>query len=375
MRAHRIPAAAVAALLVAPAGAAAQPHQAPPPEGPRPYVEQLENAYIDWGEGIAAAWGRFLPSGTGARERLETRRRVAELDAKARLLRIVERVRATSEIRVGDRPDFVERVRGIVRGAVIVEEGERPGGVYEVLVTVPLHGVEGLSYAIHQVNRPTAGGATDRGTVAAPAGPGPDTPGDEAPTSLLIDARGTGLLPALLPRILGEDGRVIASPETVDQAALRERGMAAYATQQNGASQRRPPVDDARPRVAVAALGEPAHGAVPARFAGSRPPGEEPAPAADPNASRFARRRGPRSYRLKASAASGSLKADVVLSKEDADRLEASPATSRLLRECRVLIIVESPVGGVEGIRGRPPSTPHGPGRLVADATRWPKRD
>ncbi|MBI3448956.1 MAG: hypothetical protein HY049_08595 [Acidobacteria bacterium] len=136
---------------------------------------------------------------------------------------------------------------------------------------------------------------------------------------------------------MDESGAVIASPDTVDVQALRNMGMASYATLPGSLSSFRERIGD-RPMWLKASFapGGPT----------SAPPAM-PAPGPDP----LAQRRGPRPYRIKAGGAAGALKADIVLSRADADRLEAAGGKN-LLKDCRVIILVESPVGGVEGVRG-----------------------
>src|SRR5437867_2312432 len=77
--------------------------------GPEPYIQEFTDGYIDWGRGFAGAWGKAL-NASGADPQLQdpSIRRAAEIGGRARLLAIVQRVRANSEVRVGDRPDFVE---------------------------------------------------------------------------------------------------------------------------------------------------------------------------------------------------------------------------------------------------------------------------
>jgi hypothetical protein len=49
-------------------------------------------------------------------------------------------------------------------------------------------------------------------------------------------------------------------------------------------------------------------------------------------------------------ATGGKLAANLVISREDADRLEQIDKETHLLKDCRVLIIKESAVGGIEGL-------------------------
>jgi len=325
--------------------------------GPEPYIQEFTDGYIDWGRGFAGAWGKALnASGVDPSAMDPAIRRAAELSGRARLLAIVQRARANAEVRVGDRPDFVEKVKGIVRGAGIVKERTRPGNFYEALVEAPLYGVEGISYGIYEVmalkpagassGAPPPGTAISESAPNAPGGAGsstaaPSSGASDAPTGIIIDARETGLAPALLPRIVDESGTVVSSPETVDPNALRDRGMAAYAKEPGSVSLFRERVGDHPIWVR-------------ASFALNPAGPTQAAPKAVAPVDPLAPRRGPRPYRLKAASAAGALKADVVLSKAEADKLESVPGGRNLLKDCRVLVIVESPVGGVEGVRTRP---------------------
>jgi len=338
--------------------------------GPRtePYVQEFRDGYIDWGRGVVGAWGRAIAIDGMAPKSIDPRvQRAAEIGGRARLLVIVQEARATSEIRVGDRPDFVEKVSGIVRGAKVVKDRQGRGKFYEMLVEAPLTGVDGISFALFELMVP----AKQSGDGGAPAGgsPSPDSTAAEgaspdAPTGVVIDARGTGLEPALLPRILDESGAVLASPETVDRDALRDRGMAAYATSPGSTSWFRDRVGDHPLWV---------HASYPA---GPEPPpqGGIPRAPAPVDEGPLQPRRGPRPYQLKASGASGSLKADVVLGKADADRLEAASVGRNLLKDCRVIVIVDSPVGGVEGVWERSKPSAPAPEAPTASLRPWPGR-
>ncbi len=47
--------------------------------------------------------------------------------------------------------------------------------------------------------------------------------------------------------------------------------------------------------------------------------------------------------------AEGLKKTNLVISQSDADQLKKEDISSQVLRECRVIVIVNSPIGGVEG--------------------------
>lgn len=107
------------------------------------------------------------------------------------------------------------RVQGLVRGFRVAGKPRyfSDGGV-ELDVEVPLEGA--LSDAL--LPRPAA--------APAPAAPAA-APGN--PTSLVVDARGQKLVPALAPRIRDEGGQEVYGPARLGEAGRRAGGAAAYA--------------------------------------------------------------------------------------------------------------------------------------------------
>ncbi|HZE89306.1 MAG TPA: hypothetical protein VE404_07155 [Verrucomicrobiae bacterium] len=308
-----------------------------------PYLQNVVDGYVDWGRGIVGAWGRAVDrTGNPPDRENPALARAGEILGRRRMLEIIQKVRATAETRVGDRPDFVERMTGFVRGAQVVKQRSGRGHSYDVLLEAPLWGVEGVAFEIYGVMSPAraaaAGPASDGGPPAPPgASPADPAATPDAPTGIVIDARGTGLAPALFPRVVDDSGAVLSSPDTVDIQALRDMGMAAYETVPSSVSSFRDRIGD-RPLW------------VKASFAPGGPTSAPPAPP-PPQSDAVAPRRGPRPYRIKAGGAAGSLKADIVLGRADADRLEAAGGKN-LLKDCRVVVLVDSPVGGVEGVQG-----------------------
>jgi hypothetical protein len=89
------------------------------------------------------------------------------------------------------------------------------GGV-ELDVEVPLEGA--LSDAL--LPKPGA---------PEPAGPAKGEAGAAPGTSLVVDARGQKVVPALAPRILDEGGKVVYGPAALGESGRRAGGAAAYA--------------------------------------------------------------------------------------------------------------------------------------------------
>jgi len=98
------------------------------------------------------------------------------------------------------------KVEGLVRGFKVVGKPRyfSDGGV-EMDVEVPLEG------ALSDALLPKAEAKPD------------------APTSLVVDARGQKLVPALAPRILDETGKELYGPASLGEAGRRAGGAAAYA--------------------------------------------------------------------------------------------------------------------------------------------------
>jgi hypothetical protein len=109
-------------------------------------------------------------------------------------------------------------------------------------------------------------------------------------TGVVIDARGLAIQPALLPRVVDESGQPLYAPELVDVEAAVQQGYVAYAK-----------AFDQAP--AQARIGE-------------------------------------RPLVLRALRVAGDTRVDLVLSSAEATRIRDYAATRRLVRQCRVLIVV-----------------------------------
>jgi hypothetical protein len=147
--------------------------------------------------------------------------KVAKLDALRSCMEALKGVQLQSGQTVGGalRSDAAlsGRVEGLVRGFRVVGSPRyfSDGGV-EMDVEVPLEGA--LSDAL-----------LPRPAVPAPPGPG-EAPGAAPGTSLVVDARGQKIVPALAPRILDEGGKLIYGPAALGESGRRAGGAAAYAT-------------------------------------------------------------------------------------------------------------------------------------------------
>jgi hypothetical protein len=109
-------------------------------------------------------------------------------------------------------------------------------------------------------------------------------------TGVVIDARGLAITPALFPKIVDERGQLLYAPESVDREAAVQQGYVAYAKA----------FDQAPAQARV---------------------GEHP-------------------LVLRALRVAGESRVDLVLSEAEATRIRDYAATRRLVRQCRVLIVM-----------------------------------
>lgn len=258
-------------------------------------VEKTRNGSINWTVGEVYATGMGAPPSTPvnpgqARAMAE---RAAFVVAVRNLLETVKGVRVDSETLVENflvKSDRIRtRVDGIVRGARIVKRQYLPDGSVEVLVSLPMKGAFLNSIApenfgkssrtvpVQQTHSPAPQKSPDLEPSVPvqtpvpgkkqplpekpdpPAKPLPDLrkdpmatePGKPSPlpqsgpiaafkggtaTGVVIDGRGLGLRPALLPRIVDEQGREIYVGQVVTRTNAVEQGVAGYARDVNAAA-------------------------------------------------------------------------------------------------------------------------------------------
>jgi hypothetical protein len=198
----------LAAVLALPAAAAAEP------------------GAVDWQRKVVTCTGSGAANlrdagGNPAVARIGAEK-VAKLDALRSCMEILRGVQLESGTTVGAAlaadGALSGRVQGLVRGFQVIGKPRyfSDGGV-ELDVEVPLAGA--LSDALLP--------------RAAPSGPAPVPAAAPAPaeaaTSLVVDARGQGVVPALAPRLLDEAGKELYGPASLGAAGRAVGGGAAYA--------------------------------------------------------------------------------------------------------------------------------------------------
>ncbi|MBI4400743.1 MAG: hypothetical protein HY581_03835 [Nitrospirae bacterium] len=177
---------------------------------------------VDWTKGIVTATGLGSPppNAVNAGQARAMAERAAFLVATRNLLEVVKGIRVDSATLVENfivSSDVIKtEVSGFVQGATVMKKQVHPDGSVEVMVGMKLTG--DLLNAL--MPKETGGGSPL-------VQPGQASPGT-AFTGLIVDARGTGVRPAMAPKIRNEEGREVYGSAYVDRQYAVEQGMVGY---------------------------------------------------------------------------------------------------------------------------------------------------
>lgn len=226
-------------------------------------VESLGQGTVNWSKGVATATGLGVPPPTAVSpaQARALARRAAEVVARRNLLEVVRGVRIDSQTQVRNamlESDVINaQVSGLVRGAQVVSVQELGDGSVEVTVGMRLMG-ELANLLLPQAPRrkvpppaPQEAGPASSPQIAAPpppagqgparqpveAQPSPPAPAPRPFTGLVVDARGLGARPAMVPKVLSESGQELYGPASVDRQWAAEQGVAGYAKDPSAAQQ------------------------------------------------------------------------------------------------------------------------------------------
>jgi hypothetical protein len=313
------------------------------------YIEKHANGWIDWQNGLIYGIGRGYvnkhdgnrPLSKGAGGVLASGN-IVKLAAglhldDARTLESLGRGKVTVNLEAF--------IRDKVHQTTYVENGDDP--YFEVVKVADMKGITGLTAKLLD----HFSKAQDwQDLPVRNLEPRADL-GDEGEPWLLIDARGLAgkaqPQPALFPKIKSESGEEVYDVKQVEEAALINRGMMSYVTTTASAEELRSDarlvdrllasaglivgVNEAQAKTELRSLGIPV----------------TVAPAAE--APRGGRQKRGKYIVKDAKNVQGLAKTNLVLSAEDAMELQAEDANSQILKKCRVVVVVSSPIGGIEG--------------------------
>ncbi|NOZ73812.1 MAG: hypothetical protein GXO90_00300 [FCB group bacterium] len=257
--------------------------------------DKLENGSINYADRTIQAKGiGFIPQNMiNAGQARRAALRIAKQDALRNLVEIVNGITLTSETTLsGAMLDDVIRtkVEGVVRGAYQVGEPKYLSDTsVEVVYEVKMSGISEVVIPAVPITAPTGVAATE--IPAATTGTEATQPAAGPYTGIILDGRGLGVRPAMAPRILDTDGDVVFGPGNYSREYAVLNGVTGYTKSLENAQK--------DPRV------------------GANP------------------------LVIKATAASGNTKADVVVSNTDGQTILRLDRQQNVLRDCRVMILLD----------------------------------
>ncbi len=277
-------------------------------EGMESFVQKYPQGEINWGEGLVIAHGigQLTEQGTNSEEKAA---RAAEIDARARLLEMINDISLDDRRKAGQDERIAFLLEGFVRGSEIVARS-KSGSTINLTVQAPIRGVQGLLKTIHGFYTPDP----------PPPKPEPIRPVAvsevKSYTGVVIDARKVSITPALFPKITDTKEREVYSVGQVNKEELQKRGMASYALVSRDAK-----ISRLFPNATLLHV--------------SYHPGK-----VEDSNRELSKRQGQNAFILRAESSEGEIKSSIVLTDEDAARLVSIGEHTNALKDCRVVIVV-----------------------------------
>ena len=161
--------------------------------------------------------------------------------------------------------------------------------------------------------------------------PQPSEDNDEGATWLVLDARGLSktspVAPALFPKIVTEKGDAVFDLTVAEEGALVQKGMARYVVSDQSREEIQSRLEREGPVNLARLLGP--------SLALAQEKGE--------------RKRQGKVIVKDVSQVQGLMKTNLVISEADAREIKEEDASSQILKKCRVIVVVSSSLGGIEG--------------------------
>lgn len=180
--------------------------------------QTVGHGQINWSDKTITATGSGAPnlnSANAAQARLGAER-AAKLDAWRNILEAVKGVRVSGGQSAGAlmdaSPQTKSKVEGLVQGFKVLDTKYYSDGGVDVVVQVSLDGVLLETLVPPAATPAKAAAAGDAGGV----------------TGIVVNAKGLGAQPALVPRFLDEAGKELYGAATVSAEAAKANGYASY---------------------------------------------------------------------------------------------------------------------------------------------------
>jgi len=294
------------------------------------FMQKFATGEIDWKNGIVYGTGRaFLDQNAHS---IPMALRAAKLIAASNILKLAAGINLDDQRKLGELGggNFVIHLQAFLRftehDARLVENTARP--YYEVTRKTYLSGISGLNVQILKQMKTVAPDALPYSQKAGE----PIKESDNDPW-LVLDARGlpglTSVQPALFPKIASTTGETVYTLGSINPAALEKRPMISYVES----------AEDTRHLQSSKSAAVNLTAFIDALLNAQSAIAEEGK----------LRKKRRRFIVKKAQGLQGLSKTNLVISQSDALDLQQEDSASQILKNCRVIVIVSSPVGGVEG--------------------------
>jgi len=183
-----------------------------------------QDGVVDWTNGVVTARGIGFPpkESASALHAQMMAKRAALGVAQRNLLEAIKAVRVDSTTYVKNytvaSDDIRVSVEGYVENAKVVNEREVEKGAWEITLEMRLTGKTSAVFFPNEAPKP----------ARLAKKPPMDSKGGRPYTGLVVDARGTGVVPAMAPRIVNEDGTEAYSRTYVRSEVADSLGVVAY---------------------------------------------------------------------------------------------------------------------------------------------------
>ncbi len=310
------------------------------------HTEPGDGGSIDWTNGFILGRGVGYGQGRDKQQELLAHEAARTL-ALRNALALTQGIRIDAGGTVAGLRDGLVRVQGVIRGHQEVESRWLPHKQppeSQVVMRVPLWGVDGVATVFAPTHRARQEqvGAPRRALIVERV--------DVTDFVLVVDARGRGLATSLFPVIRDADGGVLYDLSTLPEEWAGQVPPARFVESDLSFEELRAAVEAESPsrfllasfRTQPAADDEQAGGT-----AAAGPPGDVTTqPTTQPTET--PKRRAKRRMAVQAAGASGNEATQVVLTREDVDRIRRSPEAASALRSAQVIIVVDAAAAGTE---------------------------
>ncbi len=292
-----------------------------------PFLEIFPIGNIDWDNGYIYGMGRgYLSVNNGSRPKAK---RTAKVVAQSNIVKLAAGVRLDDRqtLEALGKERVVIKVSALVHFSeyrtVLVDNTANP--YYEVTLRAPLNGVQGLTSNLLNKLKTIPDW---RGLPSKPYAPASD---DSAHPWLVLDVRGLQnqgqVRPALFPKVVTPSGETVYTVSGVNEEALTKRGMARYVVSDVPGDQLVSGTENLQRLFDAAGILSPVRSA----FAEEKK-----------------QKRG--NFIVKdVKQIQGLSQTNLVVSENDALQLKEEDKATDILKQCRVIIVVSSPIGGIEG--------------------------